>query len=294
MLAPVVVALLGWGSARNPKTPGGLKIAVNAAEISTRTLREDGDYPAVRYIYYRIAEELVERLDPSESTDEGRVRASLVSAMRTADGQTDGKAYLTIDRAFDSILDGDVDPEMIPEMPHVYSYRYEQWYPRGWLGMNGNAEFSIVAGILCMIITVLVVLWRRRQRRRRIAAQFAIEAAIKAAVEKNAKQDRDVEMAVHGLPTQVLSADLTLSEVGFVGEECAVCMADFKAGDELRVLPCKHAFHANCVDEWLLGHGRPAAADPTQLRGLPTCPMCKTVAITLDVEATPPTHVVVG
>ena len=39
---------------------------------------------------------------------------------------------------------------------------------------------------------------------------------------------------------------------------------------------------------------RPAAADPTQLRGLPTCPMCKAVAITLDVEATPPTNAVVG
>lgn len=32
---------------------------------------------------------------------------------------------------------------------------------------------------------------------------------------------------------------------------CAICMQDYKEGDELRILPCKHEFHTGCVDKWL-------------------------------------------
>lgn len=34
---------------------------------------------------------------------------------------------------------------------------------------------------------------------------------------------------------------------------CCICYGQFKGGDQLRVLPvCKHPFHANCIDKWLL------------------------------------------
>ena len=32
---------------------------------------------------------------------------------------------------------------------------------------------------------------------------------------------------------------------------CVVCMCDFEAKQNLRVLPCAHEFHARCVDKWL-------------------------------------------
>ncbi|KAI0513881.1 hypothetical protein KFK09_009913 [Dendrobium nobile] len=35
-------------------------------------------------------------------------------------------------------------------------------------------------------------------------------------------------------------------------ESCAVCLADYEVGDEVKVLPaCKHVFHGYCIDSWL-------------------------------------------
>ncbi|KAJ4961133.1 hypothetical protein NE237_021043 [Protea cynaroides] len=45
--------------------------------------------------------------------------------------------------------------------------------------------------------------------------------------------------------------------------ECAVCLESFNLGDKCRLLPiCKHSFHAQCVDSWLLK--------------TPICPICRT------------------
>ncbi|TKY50405.1 RING-H2 finger protein ATL47 [Spatholobus suberectus] len=36
-------------------------------------------------------------------------------------------------------------------------------------------------------------------------------------------------------------------------EDCAVCLENLITGDKCRLLPmCKHSFHAQCVDTWLL------------------------------------------
>ncbi len=46
------------------------------------------------------------------------------------------------------------------------------------------------------------------------------------------------------------------------GADCAVCLSEFGEEDRLRLLPkCKHCFHLDCIDTWLLSNS--------------TCPLCR-------------------
>ena len=58
-------------------------------------------------------------------------------------------------------------------------------------------------------------------------------------------------------------------------------MVDYKSGDELRILPCKHVFHKPSIDEWLNNKGRPKPGDTEIVRGLASCPLCKKVPISV-------------
>lgn len=50
---------------------------------------------------------------------------------------------------------------------------------------------------------------------------------------------------------------------------CSICLEDFEYGEQLRVLPCRHQFHTECIIPWL-----------TQRQGL--CPLCKTQVLPED------------
>ena len=55
---------------------------------------------------------------------------------------------------------------------------------------------------------------------------------------------------------------------------CVICLADYADGDLLRVLPCRHVFHAACADRWLTN----------QDASVRTCPTCKAVALRVPDE----------
>lgn len=51
-----------------------------------------------------------------------------------------------------------------------------------------------------------------------------------------------------------------------LGEECPVCFQHYEEGEELRILPCLHAFHTECIDRWLTSRRASALC----------CPICHT------------------
>ncbi|KAH6764069.1 receptor homology region transmembrane domain ring H2 motif protein 1 [Perilla frutescens var. frutescens] len=39
--------------------------------------------------------------------------------------------------------------------------------------------------------------------------------------------------------------------IDHIGETCTICLEDYKHGESLKILPCRHGFHASCVNSWL-------------------------------------------
>lgn len=71
---------------------------------------------------------------------------------------------------------------------------------------------------------------------------------------------QDVVRRLSSLRTRMYHRPPSCCEVLEAGP-CAVCLEPFHNNQCLRVLPCEHEYHRDCVDHWLL------------LR--PTCPLCK-------------------
>lgn len=147
---------------------------------------------------------------------------------------------------------------------------------------TGNFNSTLAAVVSAMIISFFVIgfasgflrrwIWgyndevrhSELMRRRRLLSTRAL--GTQTLLKPSSGLDPKV---VAALPL-VLHKDLPVDDQAGKYADCPVCLAVFEASDRLKFLPvCKHAFHSECIDEWLRFHS--------------TCPICR-VSLSSPVE----------
>lgn len=105
-----------------------------------------------------------------------------------------------------------------------------------WLICNGLRpllDMLLVVVLSPAVMMLFIYLtWRLRQHRRRKSELAPTDFVSKLPVRKFKKEKQK-------------NQDHT---------ECAICLEDYADDDTLRTLPCRHEFHASCVDAWLTTH----------------------------------------
>lgn len=127
-----------------------------------------------------------------------------------------------------------------------------------------DSDFVVIlAALLCALICVLgLVAVARCAWIRRLSGGSS--ATTESAPPRRAAANK-------GLKKKVLKSlpKLTYGEGDDHAEklsDCAICLSDFAAGEEIRVLPqCGHGFHVGCIDTWLGSHS--------------SCPSCRQVLV---------------
>lgn len=59
-------------------------------------------------------------------------------------------------------------------------------------------------------------------------------------------------------------------------DRCLVCLEDYQAEEDVRVMKCRHVFHQACVDEWMQ-------------KGRNNCPTCRSTGVQATTENPPQT-----
>ncbi|CAH2036692.1 unnamed protein product [Thlaspi arvense] len=128
----------------------------------------------------------------------------------------------------------------------------------------------ILAALLCALICVLGLIavsrcvWLRRLAAGNITASGAQGSSGQSPSPPVAAANKGLKKKVlQSLPKLTFSPESPSSEKF---AECAICLTEFSAGDELRVLPqCGHGFHVSCIDTWLGSHS--------------SCPSCRQILV---------------
>ncbi|KVI07678.1 Zinc finger, RING/FYVE/PHD-type [Cynara cardunculus var. scolymus] len=118
---------------------------------------------------------------------------------------------------------------------------------------NVNTEFIIFIGLAIILASLLCIIglnaarctWIRRFSDTVITGgidHFSLPAA----------------KLLRSIPKLTYSAESMAEKFS----DCAICLAEFVVGEEIRVLPrCGHCFHVVCIDKWIGSHF--------------TCPSCR-------------------
>ncbi|CAL1359592.1 unnamed protein product [Linum trigynum] len=126
---------------------------------------------------------------------------------------------------------------------------------------NFQPSLAVVIGILSIMfsVTFILLVYAKFCHRGSSAAAQAAELLRQQGLARSASRFSGIDKTViESLPFFRFSSLRGDRD----GLECAVCISKFEDVEILRLLPqCKHAFHINCIDQWLEKHS--------------SCPICR-------------------
>ncbi|KAL3535709.1 hypothetical protein ACH5RR_004170 [Cinchona calisaya] len=149
---------------------------------------------------------------------------------------------------------------------HLIFYQVKaQTSPEGLSSQDAITSFqpslAVVVGILCTLFSLFFILlvYAKFCRNNTSSNSFHTNLQIIDGLPRSRSRFSGIEKTViESLPFFRFSSLKGSRE----GLECAICLSKFEDVEILRLLPkCKHAFHINCLDEWLEKHS--------------SCPLCR-------------------
>ncbi|KAJ9183924.1 hypothetical protein P3X46_007718 [Hevea brasiliensis] len=123
---------------------------------------------------------------------------------------------------------------------------------------NFQPSLAIVIGVLCVMFFLTFILLMYAKFCHRGASVRRDSQSLPVLIRSTSRYSGIDKTVIESLPFFRFSS-LKGSKDGL---ECVVCLSKFEDVEVLRLLPkCKHAFHINCVDQWLEKHS--------------SCPLCR-------------------
>lgn len=125
-----------------------------------------------------------------------------------------------------------------------------------------DSDFVIIlAALLCALICVLGLVAVARCAWLRHLAGDGGGAASTRPPPPPASNKGLKKKILRSLPKYTFTAEFSAQF-----SDCAICLAEFAVGDEIRVLPqCGHGFHMSCIDTWFRSHS--------------SCPSCRQILV---------------
>ncbi|KAM6569081.1 hypothetical protein CsatB_017066 [Cannabis sativa] len=115
---------------------------------------------------------------------------------------------------------------------------------------NNETAWTVLAISFISFLVILVIL---------LVAIFTPRQWLTSRGRNNLPKNVDTKL-VEALPCFTFNSTQLIDS--HAGETCAICLEDYKDGEILKVLHCRHEFHSSCVDSWLTKWGT-------------FCPVCK-------------------
>ena len=58
---------------------------------------------------------------------------------------------------------------------------------------------------------------------------------------------------IRNLPTRTFQPSSSSSDGNNAktDDKCSICLCQYEAGEEVKMLPCLHSYHGQCIDRWL-------------------------------------------